>query len=634
MVHLFRQLDARNRPLSLIRWAVAISLTIVLIHVALLALSLPDYRVTIDSAYHVSMARAYSQFWLVPWDHINFGPAGRPNLQGPLLYIAIAAVGRALGGTGNEFVLANAILSVTQWAAAVATATFFAYRLRGELAMLLAAALFSGAGFAATSFAVGIPSGWLFILVPWAIHFFIRERVLLCVLVTTAAAYVHIGGCLTVPVGLVVAAVLTGRWRPLFLVGVVTALLSAPYIVHVVRYIGWLNGVSSRSAILIDPMLDVLALIGIARLFKSPQQNAFMVAWLCAPIAWLFQDPGRFILQSGLAGSVTASLLIVDLLQRISDTRHRTGLAVAIATVATLTPFGMPALAAEAAWDTGLRYPRAVDWNRARLLESDLESTGLDGRLVADYMPLLCPALAVFGRAACEKGGWVEVQPRSDPADDLPVEAKVYILPLSRDDPTLLVFEKRGWVGVHGATSQNVLVTFAQNPLMQATAAALSGQIIADEARWLQVNAVNNAITLRDWRLIASRTAIQRFRRRLRSQRQSAGRIELASLVYALTLEPVAPRQARTMRRIARGFGVIASFLGDDFALDFLSDSAIAELNDNLRNLAPVAAALEHQPSPTAALMEAFEKVIKSTLVTRGGTFAERPPADTLPWLP
>jgi hypothetical protein len=76
------------------------------------------------------------------------------------------------------------MLAAVQWAAAMATAAFFALLLGGEWAMLFAAALLSGAGFAATSFAVGIPSGWLFILIPWAIHFFLRR-------------YVHIAGLVT-----------------------------------------------------------------------------------------------------------------------------------------------------------------------------------------------------------------------------------------------------------------------------------------------------------------------------------------------------------------------------------------------------------------------------------------------------
>jgi hypothetical protein len=69
------------------------------LNAALLLWSLRDYRVSIDSGYHVSLARWYAAHGTAWWDHINFGPGGRPNLQGPALHIAIALFGKILGGT-------------------------------------------------------------------------------------------------------------------------------------------------------------------------------------------------------------------------------------------------------------------------------------------------------------------------------------------------------------------------------------------------------------------------------------------------------------------------------------------------------------------------------------------------------
>jgi hypothetical protein len=176
-----------------VRRGVAIATLLILcVHGTLLLSTLRDWRITLDSAYHVSLARAYGEHGLVPWDHINFGPAGRPNLQAPLMYLVAGTIGRVIGGTGGDYVLASTMLAGAQWAGAMATAGFFALMLGGEWAMLLAVALLSGAGFAATSFAVGIPSGWLFILIPWAIHFFLRRRLALTAIATSAAIYVHI----------------------------------------------------------------------------------------------------------------------------------------------------------------------------------------------------------------------------------------------------------------------------------------------------------------------------------------------------------------------------------------------------------------------------------------------------------
>jgi len=87
------------------RWVIIAALAILGLHGALLLSTLTDWRVTLDSGYHVSLARQYGEHGLVTWDRINFGPGGRPNLQAPLLHLAIGALGRAMGGTGDDYVL-------------------------------------------------------------------------------------------------------------------------------------------------------------------------------------------------------------------------------------------------------------------------------------------------------------------------------------------------------------------------------------------------------------------------------------------------------------------------------------------------------------------------------------------------
>ncbi len=170
----------RNRAARIATWS------ILGVNAILLAISLPDYRVSIDSGYHISLAQwyvAHGQAW---WDHINFGPGGRPNLQGPALHIAIAILGTILGGTPDRFILANAILGVAQWSAAMLTVLYFARRLGGDMAAMFAVAMIAGSAFAAGSFYVGIPSGWLFISIPWAIYFFLEDRLALATAITRA----------------------------------------------------------------------------------------------------------------------------------------------------------------------------------------------------------------------------------------------------------------------------------------------------------------------------------------------------------------------------------------------------------------------------------------------------------------
>ena len=612
------------------RWLIIATLLILCAHGALLLSTLADWRVTLDSGYHVSLARAYGEHGMVPWDRINFGPAGRPNLQAPLMHMVVGATGRAMGGTGGNYVLANAMLAAVQWAAAMATAAFFALLLGGPWAMLLAAALLSGAGFAATSFAAGIPSGWLFILTPWAIHLFLRRRLVWATIATSAAIYVHIAGLVTVPLGILVAAVLSRRWRDLVFVGIATAIVTAPYSLHCLRYLGWFSGVRNYSPLLFDPMLDILGLVGLIAALGRRRDNVLLLAWAAAPAAWVFQDPGRFIVQSGLTASVLAAVWMAARLVRMRGPR-RTVCVTAIAAIATFCPFGMPAFAAEAAWAAGIRYPRALSWKTAEALAGAIERHAPGGQLVADYQPALCPAIAVYAPIACDKGHWVEVQPRVDPADALSAASKVYVLPLAPGDAALQAMARRGWLRAWGGAADSTVVTLITRAPLEAAAAA-AGQIVASEAAWLSAHAVNNSLRGGEWLMILSPAALQTRRAQLLEQRERAGRIQLALIVYTCALEPAFPPQAARMRRAARDFGVTASFLGDGLALGFESDAAMARLKWRLGLLSFAARSLDRQPPPDAEFERALDETLGVYLVTRGATFSERPPGASQAW--
>jgi hypothetical protein len=610
---------------------------IVLLHGGLLSISIPDYRVTIDSAYHVSMGRAYGEHLLVPWDYINFGPHGRPNLQGPLLHAAIGGLGRLLGRNGDDYVLANAILAVIQWVGAMGTAAFFGFEAGGAVAMLLAVALLSGAGFAGTSFAIGIPSGWLFILTPWAIWFFLKDRLVLAAIAAALAIYSHIGGYLTTPIGIGIAAFVGGRWRGLLKCGAMTALLTMPYTLHVVRYAEWLSGVKSYSALLFDPMLDALALIGAAALLRTPRQHPFMAAWLLAPIAWLFQDPGRFLVQWPLCGSVAAGWWLANRALRPEMPRRMRNV-IGIAAAATLLPLGLPSLAGEVAWTTGNRYPRAVDWIRARRIARTIEDADLTHTLISDYSPSLCPAIAVYADISCEKGDWVEVQPRVDPADYIPAARKTYILPLPSHDAMLMSLRSARWITVYSIgtaprlLSNSSVVRLTTAPSIHEAAVAASSTISA-EADWLGHNAIDNALSVADLLRISSMAAREEFLRMLALQRMHAGRIQLACLIYGWALEQADPADARAMRQIALRMGVLTSYLSDDFALDFLSEHRLAELREQFLALAARSGRLAFDPSPSPELMANLNSLLSTSVERQGELFTGRPPGDWLPWL-
>jgi hypothetical protein len=611
---------------------------ILLLHGSLLAVTIADYRVTIDSAYHVSMGRCYGEHGLVPWDYVNFGPRGRPNLQGPLLHGAIGGLGRLLGGRGDDYVRANAILAVIQWAAAMGTAAFFAFWLGGELAMLLAVALLSGAAFAAASFTVGIPSGWLFIFTPWAIWFVLKDRLVLAAVAAALAIYSHIGGYLTAPLGIVIAAICARRWQQLLKCGALVAALTLPYTIHIVRYAGWLSGVQSHSALLFDPMLDVLAIAGAVSLMRTPRRHRFMVAWLLAPIPWLFEDPGRFLLQWPLGGSVAAGWLLANGLARFAQTPYQNRYVIGLAAVATFAPFGVPSVAAEVSWAVGNHYPLAVDWNSARSIARSIDRARPADTLISDYSPALCPALAAYTNIACEKGHWVEVQPRTDPADYIPAARKTYVLPLASGDPTLASLRSAGWVTVYppdpasGLSAASSVVRLTRRPSIR-EAAVFSSATIAAAAAWLGRNMINNALSFKNMLRISSAPGREQFRRALAIQRKRAGDIEVACVVYAWALEPIDPQDARTMRQIALKTGVLASYLSDDYALDFLSAKHISELKEQFRVLAIRSSRLAFDPSPSPELINNFNSLLSTAVKSRGNMFAGRPAGNWLPWL-
>lgn len=602
------------------------SVAIVLMHFVLLALAIPDYRVTIDSAYHIAMGRERIEHWPALWDWINYGPRGRPNLQGPLFQIAIGGLGWILGGTGADYVRANAILAVLQWLAAIGGAGVIAYRIKGEWAALFTVSLVTGAAFTSASFAIGIPSGWVFIFTAWAIYGLVRGRGMAAGLFTALAIYCHVGGFAIAPLGMLAAAKFSRRWHELIRAGVIAGVLTAPYALFVLFHLDWFSGERSHSALLFDPMLDLLALAGTIRVFRRSRDYPLLAGWLIAPLPWLPHDAGRFVLQAGLGGGVAAGVMLAAMMERAAYRRRAAISGVALVIAAQVFPLGIPAFAPEIAWDAGLRYPREINWEQAHKLAAEIKAHGMQQRLIADYQSALCDAIAAYQPVACEKGHWIEVQPKVDSADFLSASSKVYVLPIPSDDPVLSSFKAYGWIGIHGGADDDTIVTLAAN--RPAGAAEAANSQIAREAAWLGANAVNNTVRLGNWRSDEQR----RYRAALALQRTHAGRLELAALLDAEALETSAPAEALRMRRAARGFGVIASMLGDEMCIDYLSNQRLTRLRESFAELS-AAADSSHVTGSDSALLNATEALLRVTFDGLPKTFAQRPAGDPLPWL-
>jgi len=596
------------------RMARAVTWIIIGINFALLALALGDYRAVPDSGYHISLAQWYAHHGVAWWDHINYGPIGRPNLQGPGLHVAIAALGLLLGGWPGEFILANSILGLAQWCAAIATVHYFARRFGGDIAAMFAVALIAGAGFASGSFYICIPSGWVFIAAPWAILFFLDGRLVLATAVTSAACYTHLGGYLTVPVGIFVAAAIERRWSALIKVGIATAIVTSPYTIHFLANLSWYRGRHGHEALRLDPMLDFLSLAGFVWAVTRKERSSFLIAWALAPATWILQDYTRFVLQSALAGSVLAGLMLADLVMLMRSRGARVAFASVIVAFAALFPFGVPAVAAEGSWIAGAHFPLLLDWSRARAMANVIDRNHLNDELLSVYYPSFGPAIAVFTPAVLEKGHWVEVQPPHDLADDLSAGVKTYVVPLAPNDPMLLDLQNRGWLKVYGGDGDTCVLRLAERPAVDA-AQNLFLNTVAENARWLSEHARNNNMPpAHELIALATRAGVEARRRWTDEQRFHAARMETAMLVYAFTDEPTNPSRAKGLRRGAAGFGMVAAFLSDGDPVGFVDDARHQRLRDNMAALACVTDDARSGRANDSQIKAAFDKMFDQYL--------------------
>jgi hypothetical protein len=590
------------------------TVAIVALHLGLLIASLPDYRVSSDAAFHTALGRQYGEHVVYFWDAVHYAPAGRPNLQGPGVHFLIGMLGRALGGSGDAYVRANALLGIACWLAAVATVAFFARRWGGDRAMLLGVATFSGSAFAAGSFYVNLPSGWMFVLVPWAIHFFVERHLALASIVTALACYTHLGGFATAPLGVAFVALLTRRWRDLAVTGLAVAVLTAPYWIHFLLSLGYYVGQKGDTAWLIDPLVNLSWLVGLVFVLSAPRRRAFLAAWIAAPVVWLFQDPTRFILQSSLAGAAVGGVAVAAFV----DARRRRGLRVAVTTVlvvlATVFPLGAPGLGGEISW-LFMPYPRMLDWSEMRADAEVIRRDGLEDRLLWGYSSYVPSAIAVWANTRGEKGHWVEVQPPVDPAQAMSVGEKTFLLPAPAADGTFAAWQEKGLVRVHGGGRWSAVLTFERRPSVE-EATEVARAAWAEDAAWIARNCERNA--LGDWvDIFTDPREIPRRRRERGYCRTRIAHMAGAMLLYSYAYEGSDPARASLAAEAARGLGWTAALVGDEATLDFRTVRAHEQMREDM-------AAVAEAARTGVGIDEAFVRLIENVAGGARGGLAGR----------
>jgi len=581
---------------------------ILLLHGVLLLLMLRDYFADNDLGYHISLARQYAENGFYWWDHLNWAPTGRPNLQGPALHYAIAILGRLLGAQGWDYVHAFSVLAIAQWAAAVFTAVYFARRFGGDLAALLAGALLTGDVQSAAPFFVGVPSGWIFILTAWNLHFFLQGRYVRSALFGALTAYVHLGGAPVVALGLILAGALTSRWKGLLKTGALTLVLASPYVIHFITHLDWYNGQRGHVAGSLALFTYVLAAPGLIWLLFQRRRGLFLLLWAGAPLPWLFQDALRFFLQSTVAASVVAGVFLTWVLLRFTSRRVRTSLAAMLVIVGTIFPFQFPSLLVEGIWATGRGFPRELDWREAEALADAVREGGLGERIMDPYYDSMSGALSVFYPIRQRGGHWGEVRPPTDPADTISTGAFVYMLPFPPDDFFLREMEERGLAMSHGGGRATSIVTLPR-PGDPNQIPVLVADVIRAETEWLAREAVPNVFPDDPFRLLLHPEAMAAWRTRLETQKTHAGRIQLAVLLYAYVIEEEHPDVAAGVRRSAGGWGSVANFIGDETALDYVDEERFQRFRENLRTFSREAQILRTQLLPSPELGEATDRL-------------------------
>jgi hypothetical protein len=424
---------------------------------------------------------------------------------------------------------------------------------------------------------------------------------------TCAVMYVHLGGSPVAPLGIFLAAVFTRDWKGLLKVGTICALVASPMLLHFFRYIDWYNGQRGHVAGSFATLTYLLAIPGLFLLLKRPKDHLFLLIWAVAPVAWFFQDNLRFFLQSTIVASTIAGLFLTWLLRLFSSGRIQVVLTATVVLLATIFPLSIPSLPVELAWATGNGFPRELDWNEARTLARVMDEAHLGDRIVNSYYDSLSAAMAVYSPLSQEFGHWGEVRPPSNPAEDISAGDKLYVLPLPPNDSTLQQLAGKGWVTVHGGSPRTSLISLpTAGPPEEVI--PLVTWIIRQESRWLAEHTVNNRMPPPE--NLFHPKAIGEFRRITTIQRNHAGRITTAILVWAFALEESDPETARLLRRTSRGWGSMANFLGDETALDYLSEAQYDLFRDNVGRWGKALANLTAGTPPTEEVSRLTRKLM------------------------
>jgi hypothetical protein len=135
----------------------------------------------------------------------------------------------------------------------------------------------------------------------------------------------------------------------------------------------------------------------------------------------------------------------------------------------------------------------------------------------------------------------------------------------------------------------------------------LVAETIQREAAWLIENAEANVFPDSD--RLFDQEWMRGWRARMVAQKARAGRIQLAVLLYAYSLEVDHPELVVDVRDSAGGWGSVANFIGDETALDYVGRERFERFRQNLQAFARETQILRTQRLPSPELDRATDRL-------------------------
>jgi hypothetical protein len=287
-------------------------------------------------------------------------------------------------------------------------------------------------------------------------------------------------------------------------------------------------------------------------------------------------------LQSALAGSVLGGIALANWIDGWGSQRIKTSATIILVAIATIFPLGTPGLAVELGWLT-TRYPRFLDWNEMKQNALAIRDHLPGDPICQGYASWVVSGLAVWADIRGEKGHWVEVQPPIDPADDMSVAEKVYVLALPKNDPTMTSWIERGWIKVYGGGDWSCVLGLSNRPSLE-EAILVRNVAWERDAQWISENSENNIIG-DALKIFTDPEEIPRRRTVRGEARKRVARIQVAWMLYIYALEEADRESAKRARRAIPGLGWMQALLGDEMTLDFRTAASHARMRNDMKRL-------------------------------------------------